>query len=133
MAKKVLIVDDEVEIRTLLETVFTKEGYEVHTADSAESAIELLENVKIYVMFLDLNLPGMNGIDLCAKIRKDIPMAIIYAITGYASLFDIANCRDAGFDDYFTKPVSLNNLKQVTDNAFQKLDREGIQNSVSIN
>jgi CheY-like chemotaxis protein len=123
MDKKILIVDDELEIRTLLEKVFTKEGYEVRTADSAESALELLEDEKIFVMFLDLNLPGMNGIDLCAKIRKDIPMAITHAVTGYASLFDLVNCRGAGFDDYFTKPVSLTNLKQATANAFQKLDR----------
>jgi len=98
-------------------------SYEVSTAESAESALKLLENEKIHVMFLDLNLPGMNGIDLCIKIRKNMPMAIIHAITGYASLFELSDCRDAGFDDYFTKPVSIKTVLKVTDDAFVKLNR----------
>jgi len=123
MSKKVLVVDDEKEIRTLFKHVFVKAGYEVSTAESAESALKLLENEKIHVMFLDLNLPGMNGIDLCIKIRKNMPMAIIHAITGYASLFELSDCRDAGFDDYFTKPVSIKTVLKVTDDAFVKLNR----------
>ncbi|HIJ54704.1 MAG TPA: response regulator [Deltaproteobacteria bacterium] len=46
-------------------------------------------------MFLDLNLPGMNGVELFRKIRKDRPIAVINAITGYASHFEITDCREA--------------------------------------
>ena len=123
MSKKILVVDDEEEIRTLFKRVFAKAGYQVLTADSAESALKLLEDVKIHVMFLDLNLPGMNGIDLCIQIRKNMPMALIHAITGYASLFELSDCRDAGFDDYFIKPISLKTLLKVTEDAFLKIDR----------
>jgi CheY-like chemotaxis protein len=123
MSKKILVVDDEKEIRTLLKQAFTNAGYDVRTASSAESALELLEEEKIHVMFLDLNLPGMNGIELCGKIKKMLPMAIIHAITGYASMFELADCRDAGFDDYFTKPMSLKALKKVAEDAFIKIDR----------
>lgn len=123
MSETVLIVDDEEEIRTLLTLVFTKEGYDVRTADSAENALELLENEKIHVIFLDLNLPGMSGKELCSIIRKNMPMSIIHAITGYASLFELSDCRGVGFDDYFIKPISLKTLRKATKDAFQKINR----------
>jgi len=74
-------------------------------------------------MFLDLNLPGMNGVELCRKIRKDRPIAVIHAITGYASLFELTDCREAGFDDYFTKPADMEMLLTAAQNAFEKVDR----------
>ena len=121
--KKILIVDDEKTIRDMLEMMFTKAGYQVRSAESAEDAIELLKNENIYVMFLDLNLPGMNGVELCRKIRKDTPLTIIHAVTGYASLFELSDCREAGFDDYFYKPIVLSMLLKVAEEAFKKLDR----------
>jgi CheY-like chemotaxis protein len=75
------------------------------------------------VFFLDLNLPGMNGIDLCRLIRKDNPLTIAYAITGYANTFEVFDYREAGFEDYFTKPVELKKLIEAAERAFQKLGR----------
>ena len=121
--RKILVVDDEEAIRNLFEQAFSRDAYKVRTAESAEEALELLKDEKIQVMFLDLNMPGMNGIDLCKEIRKDFPMAIIHAVTGYSSLFELADCREAGFDDYFTKPVNLTALQKAAKDAFEKLDR----------
>jgi CheY-like chemotaxis protein len=120
---KILVVDDERSVIKLMENVFRKQGYETRSAESAEEALEILENEKIHVMFLDLNLPGMNGVDLCREIRKQLPMALIYAITGYASLFELSDCREAGFDDYFKKPVQIEILTRTAESAFQKLKR----------
>ena len=119
----VLIVDDEKDIRDMLGKMFTKAGYVVRSVESAEAALELLKNENIYVMFLDLNMPGMNGVALCERIRKDTPLAIIHAVTGYASLFELSDCREAGFDDYFYKPVKLSLLLKAAEDAFNKLDR----------
>lgn len=121
--KKILVVDDEEQIRELYEQVFTKAGYEVKTADSAEAALEILQAEPYGVMFLDLNLPGMNGIELCRRIRRDYPMAVAYAVTGYASLFELSDCREAGFEDYFTKPAKLSDLTTAADIAFKKIER----------
>lgn len=120
---KILILDDEESIRDMLEQAFSRAGYQVRSTESAEAAVELLKDDKIHVMFLDLNLPGMNGVELCRQIRRDMPMAIIHAVTGYASLFELSDCRDAGFDDYFHKPVSLESLLKAAKDAFEKLDR----------
>ncbi len=123
MEKNILIVDDEKFIRDMLEQAFSKEGYIIRSAESAEEALEILKDEKFQVMFLDLNLPKMNGVELCKQIRKDIPIGIIYAVTGYASLFELADCREAGFDDYFTKPVKLEMLFKAAQDAFEKIDR----------
>lgn len=121
--KRILVVDDEKQIRDLYSQSFTRAGYEVTTAESAEEALEILKKEQFWVLFLDLNLPGMSGIDLCRQIRKRYPMAIPYAVTGYASLFELSDCRDAGFEDYFTKPANLSDLLEAAEQAFKKLAR----------
>lgn len=121
--KKILVVDDEDMIRDLFEQAFTQKDYIVRLADSAEEALEVLKNESIMVVFMDLNLPGMSGIDLCRRLRKDNPIGIFYAITGYHDLFGLLECREAGFDDFFTKPVQLDVLFMAVEHAFNQLKR----------
>ncbi len=123
MVKRILVVDDEEAILSLLKQTFSMAGYEVLTALSAEDAVELLKVEKVNVMFFDLNLPGMDGIDLCRKVKDEMPMSIIYAVTGYATLFELAECRAAGFEDYFKKPVNISTLLKKAESAFEKLER----------
>lgn len=119
----ILVVDDEVSILNLMKQAFTRAGYEVRTAGGAKEALDILNDEKIHVIFSDLNMPEMNGLELCRKIRKDMPMAIITAMTGHASLFELADCREAGFDDYFIKPVSISTLVKTAERAFEKMER----------
>lgn len=120
---KVMVVDDEKPIRELFKKALVKAGYMVHCVGSPEEALDLLKKENIQVMFLDLKLPGMSGVDLCGRIRKDKPLAIIYAMTGYVSLFELTTCREAGFDDYFTKPVEVKTVVSAAEAAFERLDR----------
>ena len=121
--KKILVVDDEEAIRDMLHQVFTKAGYVVRLAENAETAIEILRHESIMVMFLDLKFPGMNGVDLCNKIRLDNQIGIIYALTGFVDLFGLVECRTAGFDDIFIKPVSAELILEATKEAFNKIIR----------
>ena len=121
--KKILVVDDEVSILKLLNISFTRAGYQVLTAESGEEALDLLKKETIHVMFFDLNLPNMDGLELCRKVKHQMPMAVIYAITGYASLFHLAECLEAGFEDYFKKPVNISTLIKRTEDAFTKIER----------
>ncbi|HKK90434.1 MAG TPA: response regulator [Desulfobacteraceae bacterium] len=130
--KTIMVVDDDDDIRQLMEQVFQRAGYRVVLAQSAEEAETILEKETISVYFLDLHLPGMNGLELCRKIRKSMPMAIIHAVTGYSSLFELSECREAGFDDYFHKPVKLSKLVNAAEIAFEKHERwKGKQNANS--
>ena len=121
--QKVLFVDDEPGILMTLEKAFTRDGYAVRTADSGEAALALLQAEDIHVMFLDLNMPGMSGIELCRRIKQERPMDIVFSLTGYASLFELSECREAGFDDYFKKPADLKLLKAAAQAAFEKQNR----------
>lgn len=121
--KKILVVDDEEAIINLLTQVFSRAGYTVRSAQDSETALKLLENEEINVMFFDLNMPEMNGIQLCKKVKEITPIVFIYAITGYASLFELAECREAGFEDYFKKPVNIKVLIKTAQDSFEKLER----------
>ena len=121
--KRVLVVDDEKEIRDLFRRVLETAGYEVETAESGEQALAILERDKFPLLLFDLNLPGIDGIELCKRARKLLPISIIFAITGYASLFHLHDCREVGFDDYFIKPVSIKVLLEEVGLASKKIDR----------
>ena len=123
MRRKILVVDDEREILVGFELAFQNADYIVNCAESAEEALEVLNRENSQVMFLDLKLPKMDGVALCKQIRKDRPLAVIYAVTGYPSLFELATCREAGFDDYYIKPIDLEVLWKAAEDAFEKLDR----------
>jgi len=121
--KKILVVDDEKAIISLMDQAFSRSGFTVAQAESAEAAIEILKQEKILVLFIDLNLPKMDGLELCKRVKKDNPISIIHAVTGYSSLFELVDCIDAGFDDYFKKPVDIRILIKAATEAFEKIER----------
>lgn len=123
MEKRVLIVDDEEPIRRSFSKAFERSGWSVRTAGSGEEALRIMESNPHMILFLDLNLPGMSGIELSRRIREQWPMAIPMAVTGYSSLFELTDCREAGFEDYFTKPVDLNVLLDAAEKAAAKVER----------
>ncbi len=125
MKHKIMIVDDELPIRGMLKEAFEDANYASVCAGSGEEALEILRRENPRVMFLDLKLPGMTGVELCRRIRNENPIACIFAMSGYTSLFDLAECREAGFDDYFVKPVKLAQFFKAAEDAFEKLDRWG--------
>lgn len=121
--KKILVVDDEVDILNLFREVFESAGYNVWTAENAEDSLDTLKTQSIMVMFLDLKLPGMSGVELCKRIRVENQIGIIHALTGYSNFFGLLECRAAGFDDFFTKPVQIKVLLKAAEEAFEKLER----------
>jgi DNA-binding response OmpR family regulator len=120
--RKILVVDDEPMILNMLDDAFSKVGYSVFLATNADEAFEILKQESIPLMFIDIGLEAMNGFELCENIRKGNPKAIIYALTGNAGLFGPQEMLEAGFDDYFAKPISLKDLYQVVKVSFEKLD-----------
>lgn len=121
--KKVLIVEDEKQILKLFETILSSVGYEVFVAENAEDSLEIINKNSPNVVFLDLNLPNMNGLELCKKIKINNPTSICFAVTGYTSKYGVIECRKHGFDDYFIKPIDLNILVTAAENAFKTLER----------
>ena len=101
----ILIVDDEDRLRRSLSLILQKENYRVETAANAEDALDCLKLHEYDLMFLDLNLPGMSGIDLLVKIHKQIPQMPVLIFTAYAALESAIQAVRLGARDYLIKPV----------------------------
>lgn len=125
MSKKILVVDDDDLIRLTLEKVLSKAGYTVITVASAKEALGVLDREgDVRVFILDLMMPVMSGIELCAEVRKRIGgECVIYALTGHVENFRVEECRRAGFDDYFAKPFKVTVILKMVEQAFEKIKR----------
>jgi len=121
--RNVLVVDDEQPMREMMSNILADMDCEVFLAEGAADALAQVKQQDFAVIFLDLKLFGMNGIDLCRAIRKLKPLTILYAMTGWADLFEIEECREAGFDDFFSKPIKVEILIQAVEEAFKKQQR----------
>lgn len=119
----ILIVDDDPLVRLAYAKVFAKTDFNVQAAESAEEAVQIMRAAPAHILFMDLDLPGMNGLELCQLMRRNWPEAVRIAVTGYASVFERVKCREMGFDDYFVKPVSAKQLLGAAKNAVQKIER----------
>jgi len=100
---RILIVDDDPQIRRVLRTALVAQGYEVADTRNGEEALEKLRDEKIDLVILDVNMPGMSGMETCREIRStsDIP---IIMLTVRDAEPDKVEALDAGADDYITKP-----------------------------
>ncbi len=108
-ASRVLVVDDEPQIRRVMQTALVANGYEMHEARTGEEALETLRENNPDVILLDMNMPGMGGMAACREIRAASEAAIIILSVRDSERDKIA-ALDAGADDYITKPFSVNEL-----------------------
>ena len=109
MNGKILIVDDEPQIRRVMKTALSAEGYFVAEAKSAMESFEKLRQDRFDVVLLDVNMPGLSGLEACPDIRRNSDIAIIM-LTVRNSERDKVAALDAGADDYVSKPFSMPEL-----------------------
>jgi two-component system KDP operon response regulator KdpE len=106
---RILVVDDEPQIRRVLRATLTAQGYEVHDARTGEDALNSIRDGRFDLILLDLSMPGMGGLETCRTIRATSEVAIIM-LTVHDSEQDKVAALDAGADDYITKPFSTPEL-----------------------
>lgn len=123
MERILLIVDDNQDFCNFVQEALKSKEYKTIAVASAEEALEMLPQQTCLVMFVDLSLPGISGVEFCKKVKADFPLALCHAITGFTSIYSLVECRVAGFDDFLVKPCSVALLRQVADDAFKKIDR----------
>ena len=108
-AGRILVVDDEPQIRRIMRTTLTGAGYEIDDAKTGEEALVKLREFRPDLVLLDMNMPGMGGLATCRAIRKYTDIAIII-LTVRNSEEDKVAALDAGADDFVTKPFSTPEL-----------------------
>ena len=122
MQQKILIVDDEAHIRMLIEQTLEEledEGVEFLTAENGEIALEIIQEEKPNLVFLDVMMPKMNGMEVCRRVKKELGMEEVYIVllTAKGQELDRLKGQEVGADVYMTKPfdpeVILNKAKEV--------------------
>jgi len=115
---KIIVVDDEKDVQILFQQKFRKEirsgMIQFHFAFSGEEGLQYLKIngiTDIYLILSDINMPGMNGLELLKKIKKDYPGLVVYMITAYGDEYNYREALAHGCDDYLTKPLNFDDLK----------------------
>jgi DNA-binding response OmpR family regulator len=122
----VLIVDDDVKLVTLLKTYFDKDGFLTYTANDGLDALNVVREKKPDIMVLDLMLPGMDGWDVCKRLRRDNDIPILM-LTARDEESDRLIGLEIGADDYVTKPFSPKEVVARTKVILRRTYREVIQ------
>lgn len=112
---RILVVDDIYTNRYLLSELIKLTGNEVVLAENGEEAIEIIENEEIHLIFMDIEMPVMNGIETIQFIREKLPYPKnalpVIALTAHNPELFFEDFSDAGFDEIITKPYSVEKIK----------------------
>lgn len=107
---KILVVEDETKVSEVLKRGLTEEGYDVTTAFDGESGLRFALGEKFDLILLDINLPKMNGLELCKSLREKDEITPVLMLTALGMSDDIVTGLEAGADDYLPKPFRFNEL-----------------------
>ncbi len=117
---RILVVDDIYTNRYLLSELIKLTGHEVVLAENGEEAIEILENEEIHLVFMDIEMPIMNGIETTQYIRDKLPYPKnalpVIALTAHNPELFFEDYSDVGFDELITKPYSVEKIKAKIQN-----------------
>jgi DNA-binding response OmpR family regulator len=125
MAKKILIVEDNIVILTMQKQIFEMEGYEIVTAQEGMDALKKIHQENPDVVLLDVNIPGMNGFELCRQVKEDPKLQTIIVVmisAVYYSDEDAKKGMALGADAYFTKPYENEVLQSKIKELIEKRD-----------
>src|SRR5579872_6761555 len=118
---RLLIVDDDEQLRQTLQRRFQRQGLNVTAAENAETAVPLLDKFRFDVALLDLHLPGMSGIDFLERLKSAQPEVEAILLTAHGSMDTAILAMKRGAYDYLTKPFHLPELEIHIQKAFEKV------------
>ena len=120
---RLVVIDDEVNAAAALEILLKEDGYDVTRAHDARAGLQLLEKVVPDVVLTDLRMPGMDGIELLAKIKEIRPETMVILMTAYGTVKTAVKAMKLGAEDYLSKPIDVEELEVVLQKA---LERKGL-------
>jgi FixJ family two-component response regulator len=124
---KVLMVDDEEQFRSTTSKILTRKGYETTMAGSGEEAIEALKKSKQDVVVLDMKMPGMDGNETLAEIKKINPEMPVIMLTGHGTLESAKTSLKRGAFDFISKPCDIDLLASKINDAYDSVGRGGAE------
>ncbi|MBN1406797.1 MAG: response regulator [Calditrichaceae bacterium] len=118
---RVLLIEDEPDVRESYIDMLTMLGYKVDSADNGVTGLEKLQNNKFDIVITDLNMPVMNGMEALRQIKKKDTDTEVIVITGFATIENAIGAMKQGAFDYITKPVSMEHVKIVLSKCMQRI------------
>ncbi len=122
MNRKILIIEDDPDIAQLIAMHVSEAGYQAIHADSGEQGLHEIETSSVDLLVLDLMLPGINGLEVCKKVRKQNERIPILMLTAKSTELDRVLGLELGADDYLTKPFSVVELMARIKALFRRVD-----------
>jgi len=115
IARRILIVDDNIDASVTLAVLLRKEGHDVRVEHSGTAALAAVEAKPPEFVLLDIGMPGMDGYEVARRLRHAHPpdQMVLCALTGWGQEQDRRRSREAGFDEHFVKPVDPNAIKEL--------------------
>lgn len=117
---RLLLVDDEAEFLATMQKILERRGYSVLTAPGGEACLKLLEDELVHVVILDVQMPGMSGVETLRRIKQEHPMVEVIMLTGNATVTSAVEGMRLGALDYLLKPAPVDELLAKAEKAFQK-------------
>ncbi|MFP4017570.1 MAG: response regulator [Halanaerobiales bacterium] len=130
MNKKILVVDDEKNIRLTLEKALSNAGYEVETALNGENGLEKIKEDEYPVILLDMKMPGMDGLEFLEKVNELKYQTRVVMITGFGNVETAVETMKLGAVDYLRKPFKPQEILEVVDNVFERYQLENNEKEV---
>lgn len=124
MSKKILIVDDERNIRTTLKMCLSGEGYEIDTAVNGEDGLEKAEKNKYDLIFLDIKMPGINGMEVLEELRNKENNSNIIIMTAYGTIEDAVKAMKLHAVDFVPKPFTPEEIRETIKKVFERENLE---------
>lgn len=122
MKTRILVVDDELSMREFVSILLEREGYDVLTAADAETALIRLASSEIDLVISDVQMPGLNGLELLAKIKENTPDTAVLLVTAFSTAEQAVEAMKLGAYDYLAKPFKVDEIKILVRNALEKRD-----------
>lgn len=116
---RILVVDDQAGMRLSLKSILAKKGYQVSMADSGETALEAVVNEEFELIFMDIKMPGMSGVETLIEIKRFKPDAAVIMMTAYAVEDDIRRAIREGAYAVLSKPFDVDRLLEIIDECLQ--------------
>jgi DNA-binding NtrC family response regulator len=117
---KLLIADDEKNLRQVLHEELSRDGFETREAENGQAALDLLQKNEFDVLILDLNMPGIGGIEVLERIRGMELSTEVIVLTANATVTTAVEAMKLGAYDYLTKPFDLEALTGIVERAYEK-------------
>jgi DNA-binding NtrC family response regulator len=126
--ENILVVDDDTELRKVLSSILSEEGYSVETVENGEQAIRVSEKKRFDLALIDIKLPDMEGTELLQRLKAKQPHIVMIIVTGFPTIENAMGAVNKGADGYILKPLEIGKLLQAVRKHLNKQAADHVSN-----